>query len=334
MVEISIIVPVYKVEKYLDRCVKSLTAQTCKNMEIILVEDGSPDQCPHLCDQFAESDDRIKVIHKKNGGLSSARNAGMRIAQGKYIGFVDSDDDVELNMFAEMVAAAEQNHADFVMSDYVRILESGEQYLVSTELTSGIYDKEKIRKEIYPSLIMGENMDYGPILSVWHCIYHHEFLKKNNIIFADDVKWSEDNLFSAVVGYHANRFVYLKKKGFYHYYQNPETITTSYRAGAWNVYKRMNEYLVGFFKSKREYDFERQLKLHLIYYACNTIRMECRNAESVRKAATRLKRILKDPSLVNAFEDLKMPLVPEKLKVQLWMMKHQFAGILAALMRG
>ena len=333
MVEISIIVPVYKVEKYLDRCINSLTVQTCQNMEIILVDDGSPDQCPRLCDQFAELDNRIKVIHKKNGGLSSARNAGMRIAQGKYIGFVDSDDEVEENMFAEMIAAAEQNHADFVMCDYVRILESGEQYLVSTELGSGIYDKEKIRKEIYPSLIMGENMDYGPVLSVWHCIYHHQFLKRNNITFADDVKWSEDNLFSALVGYHANRFVYLKKKGFYHYYQNPETITTSYRAGAWKVYRRMNEYLVDFFKENRKYDFERQLKLHLIYYACNTIKMECGNAESVRKAAIRIKRILQDPSLVSAFEDLKMPLVPAKLKIQLWMMKHQFAGILAVLMR-
>lgn len=334
MVEISIIVPVYKVEKYLSRCVNSLVAQTCKNIEIILVDDGSPDQCPAMCDQLAETDDRIKVIHKANGGLSSARNAGMRIAQGKYIGFVDSDDDVELNMFAEMVEAAEQNNADFVMSDYVRYLENGEKYLVSAKLRSGIYDKEDIEKEIYPSLIMGENIDYGPILSVWHCIYNHKFLKNNNIVFANDVKWSEDNLFSAIVGYHANCFVYLKGKGFYHYYQNPGTITTSYRSGAWNVYKRMNEYLEEFFKSKKDYNFDRQLKLHIIYYACNTIRMECYNAESFREATMSLKKILRDPCLVKAFRNFKLPSVPIKLKAQLWLMKHQCGGILVALIRG
>ena len=89
---ISVIVPVYKVEKYLDKCVQSIVDQTYRNLEIILVDDGSPDNCPAMCDAWAEKDDRIRVIHKENGGLSDARNAGMAIATGEYIGFVDSDD--------------------------------------------------------------------------------------------------------------------------------------------------------------------------------------------------------------------------------------------------
>lgn len=334
MVEISIIVPVYKVEKFLFRCVNSLIAQTYKNLEIILVDDGSPDQCPTMCDQLAEFDERITVIHKRNGGLSSARNAGMKVAQGKYIGFVDSDDDVEPDMFAAMVEAAEKNAADVVMSDYVRILDTGESSLVSTNLRPGLYDKEDLKRYIYPSLIMGENVDYGPLLSVWHCIYNRNFLENNAITFADDVKWSEDNLFSAIVGYCANRFVYLKNKGFYHYYQNPGTITTSYRSGAWDVYKRMNDHMEEFFNSKKEYDFSRQLKLHMIYYACNTVRMECCNAENISNARTRMKTILCDPKLVKAFQNLKLPCVPLKLKIQLWLMKYKYAGVLAALIRG
>lgn len=96
---ISVIVPVYKVEPYLDRCVQSIVDQTYQNLEIILVDDGSPDNCPAMCDAWAEKDSRIKVIHKENGGLSDARNAGMAIASGEYMGFVDSDDFIAPEMY-------------------------------------------------------------------------------------------------------------------------------------------------------------------------------------------------------------------------------------------
>ena len=92
MPEISIIIPVYKVEKYICECVDSILAQEYKDFEIILVDDGSPDRCPEICDNYANTDNRIKVIHKPNGGLSSARNAGLAQAKGRYVWFVDSDD--------------------------------------------------------------------------------------------------------------------------------------------------------------------------------------------------------------------------------------------------
>ena len=100
---ISIIIPVYKVEEYLDECVKSIINQTYKNLEIILVDDGSPDRCPQMCDEWAKKDSRIRVIHKQNGGLSSARNAGLDIATGEYIGFVDSDDYIDHQMFEKLM---------------------------------------------------------------------------------------------------------------------------------------------------------------------------------------------------------------------------------------
>lgn len=99
---ISVIVPVYGVEKYLDRCVKSIVEQTYKQLEIILVDDGSPDTCGEICDRWAEKDDRIKVVHKLNGGLSSARNAGLDVATGDYIGFVDSDDYIAPDMYENL----------------------------------------------------------------------------------------------------------------------------------------------------------------------------------------------------------------------------------------
>lgn len=99
---ISVIVPIYKVEMYLDKCIESLINQTYKNLEIILVDDGSPDRCPEICESWARKDERIKVIHKKNGGLSDARNAGLAVAKGEYISFIDSDDWIDLQFYEIM----------------------------------------------------------------------------------------------------------------------------------------------------------------------------------------------------------------------------------------
>lgn len=111
---VSIIVPVYKVEKYLQRCVDSIRNQTYKNLEIILVDDGSPDKCPQICDEYAKLDERIKVVHKINGGLSSARNAGLASTTGNYVTFVDSDDWIELDTIEYCVCLIEENKADAV----------------------------------------------------------------------------------------------------------------------------------------------------------------------------------------------------------------------------
>ncbi len=105
MLKISIIVPIYNVEQYLDRCIKSIVEQTYRNLEIILVDDGSPDSCGDICDRWAKIDERIKVLHKENGGLSSARNVGLDVATGDYIGFVDSDDYIAPDMYETLLLA-------------------------------------------------------------------------------------------------------------------------------------------------------------------------------------------------------------------------------------
>lgn len=110
--KISVIVPVYKVEAFLDRCIQSVTSQSYKNLEIILVDDGSPDNCPAMCDAWAEQDSRVKVIHKKNGGLSDARNAGMAIATGELMGFVDSDDWIAPDMYQHLYDLMATDNSD------------------------------------------------------------------------------------------------------------------------------------------------------------------------------------------------------------------------------
>lgn len=323
---VSIIVPVYKVEKYLKRCVNSLVNQTLKEIEIILVDDGSPDYSGEICDSLQKEDCRIKVIHKDNGGLSSARNAGLKIAQGLYIGFVDSDDDVALDMYEKMYDVAQRENVDFVMSDYKRISTDGTSYLKTLDIPAGLYEKNQIRKMIFPNLIMGEDIEYGPLLSVGHCLYRADFLHQNNLYFDEQVRWSEDNIFSAFVGYCCKRFYYMKGESLYHYYQNQGSITTSYRKGSWITYCIMNEHLHYFFDSVKDFDFSRQLKLHMIYYACNCISQEM--TLSTLEAKRGIKNILGTKQLRDSFADFKMPRVNIKLKSQLYLMKYRQTELL------
>ena len=152
---ISVIVPVYKVEKYLDRCVASIAAQTYENLEIILVDDGSPDGCGVICDNWARKDPRVKVVHKENGGLSSARNAGVAVATGKYVGFVDSDDYIHPQMYEKLYAALTETGADVSICNYDYVDESGAADLQMREI-SPIKTEVLTREQAYEKVAVLE----------------------------------------------------------------------------------------------------------------------------------------------------------------------------------
>lgn len=147
---VSIIVPVYKVEQYLEKCVRSLLGQTYKNLEILLIDDGSPDNCPAMCDNFAVEDSRIKVIHKPNGGLADARNTGLDAATGDYISFVDSDDWISENMYTEMLDMIETNSAlDIVCCAAARVRDGEDiSSCFSYYKTGTVLSGREITKEI------------------------------------------------------------------------------------------------------------------------------------------------------------------------------------------
>ena len=123
--KISVIVPVYQVEEYLEKCIESIINQTYKNLEIILVDDGSKDKCPSICDRYQKMDNRIVVIHKENGGLSSARNAGLDIATGELVTFVDSDDYIEADMLAVLASILEDYRCDISVCFWKEVFRDG-----------------------------------------------------------------------------------------------------------------------------------------------------------------------------------------------------------------
>ena len=125
MKKITVIIPIYNAEKYLERCVNSVLAQTQTDLEIILIDDGSSDNSPMICDSYASKNDNVSVIHQKNAGVSAARNVGIETATGKYIGFVDSDDWIEPKMFERLLSEAERTESDVVMCDATTVYEDG-----------------------------------------------------------------------------------------------------------------------------------------------------------------------------------------------------------------
>ncbi|MEE1047672.1 MAG: glycosyltransferase family 2 protein [Clostridia bacterium] len=149
---ISVIVPIYKVEQYLKRCLDSIINQTYKNLEIILVDDGSPDRCGEMCDEFSKADSRIRVVHKINGGLSSARNAGLDIMTGEYVGFVDSDDWIESEMFEKLYELLVSNGAQIAACGTGMVFSSGEVHYLNSDYPQDkkieIYQKQDAFKEL------------------------------------------------------------------------------------------------------------------------------------------------------------------------------------------
>lgn len=146
--KISVIVPVYKVEPYLDRCVQSITDQHYKNLEIILVDDGSPDNCPAMCDAWAAKDSRVKVVHKQNGGLSDARNAGMAIATGELMGFVDSDDWIAPDMYQHLHDLMAADNSDIASSGAEMVWEDGTPSHILTKSGCCVLDQEDAMRAI------------------------------------------------------------------------------------------------------------------------------------------------------------------------------------------
>lgn len=167
--KISIIVPIYRVEKYIHRCVDSILNQTYHNLEIILVDDGSPDGCPAICDEYAKQDERVIVIHQKNQGLSAARNAGLDKASGKYIFFVDSDDFIEENVIKIMVESAEENNADLVLCNYMCVDEQGNELKTK-------YTKKLGKKVLNPRDVFAQSCEDGGAVFVvaWNKLYKRE----------------------------------------------------------------------------------------------------------------------------------------------------------------
>lgn len=229
---VSVIVPIYNVEKYLDRCLKSIVNQTLKNIEIILVDDESPDLCPQKCDEAAKYDSRIKVIHKKNEGLGFARNSGLEMAMGEYVYFVDSDDYLHLQAIENLYNAAIKNNLDICFAGIVSEDENGKQQYNIPKYAGTIFRQPQIVDIVLAGMLGAEpdaKSDTNLRMSAWQGIYRRKWLNDNNLRFPSERQFiSEDIIFHLDALPKAKILGYIKDCVFYHIIDNPNSLTHKY----------------------------------------------------------------------------------------------------------
>ena len=237
---VSIIVPVYNAQSHLSRCLESICGQEYKNLELIVINDGSKDKSLPVCEEFRQKDPRILLVDKANSGVSDTRNLGLKLASGKYVEFVDSDDYLDPDFTERLVAAAEENEADFVIAPYKMVIPAGaskpEQVLDKIQdelgvmsvarppevreygfLPAGVYDKDT-----FALRLMDKPASYFYSV-LWNKLYRRDILTGNDIQFVSEMRWAEDLVFNLRYIQYAERFVAIDKPGYY-YVQNPQSI--------------------------------------------------------------------------------------------------------------
>lgn len=216
--DISVIVPVYRAEQYIDRCVRSILDQSKSNIEVYLVDDGSPDKSGEICDRLSKQDSRITVIHTKNMGVSAARNVGMALAQGKYISFIDADDYIEHTMLSHLYHEAEKCGADIAICGYFVDINTTQQ-VVNVCCEDGIYDYISINR-IYQKFF---EADYAGLASMWNKLYRRDFLKKNNLFVDTALRRAEDFWFN-IKAIEKSSKITVSSIPLYHYVQHSESV--------------------------------------------------------------------------------------------------------------
>lgn len=274
---ISVIVPVYRVEEYLERCVKSILFQTYKNLEVILVDDGSPDQCPAICDACAEKDARVKVIHQENKGLSGARNAGIDAAFGEYLAFVDSDDYVSPHFIEELYQLLQDTGCAIGQCRFSYV--KGDGLVEEGDSAFCIYRGESLMEQLY-----GPEEKATCFVVAWNKLYRAELFKETGIRYPEG-RIHEDEATTYRLFHEAKKLAFLDRALYGYYTENGGSITSVFSA------KRLqwltaHEERIAFFK-KNGYEKLLPAAYRKLCDACITFYFRCteqvKDAEELKK---------------------------------------------------
>ena len=296
MSTVSIIVPIYKVEDYIRECIDSILAQTYPDFELILVDDGSPDDCGRICDDYAKRDNRIKVVHKVNGGLTSARNAGLEVAKGEWIMHVDGDDWIEPDMIESLIEAAQITGADMVIGDFVKYGPSAGY----NKLPTWSSDKKKSMTN-YIAYVM---------TTIWGSIAKRSLYADHSLKSPDGISYCEDFHLIVRLCHFANKIVNVHRP-FYHYRYRPTSIMSNMNGKTEADEQWVYQDTIRFFKEQGVYEDYRKV-------------MSWRVLKSAQE-------LLLDPAGHKRFMELfndgrefifSCPFVNRKIKMLAWMLTH------------
>lgn len=316
---VSIVVPIFQVEKYLEKCILSITEQTYKNLEIILVDDGSTDDSAVIANKYKSIDKRIKVINKQNGGLSDARNAGFKYCTGEYVLFVDGDDYIEVEAVEILVRTIESKNLDVVLFGF---------YIDKVDLKENILNIETVEVKTEDSKTFAKVLGYA-----WNKMYRVEFLKENKIIFEKGLSLIEDVVFNEMVYEKTSKIEYLNVP-LYHYMDRERiSLVKKYHWNSFELQKR------GFYSRKKilnNIKLDNQLKNELISHAyieavryCLSNLFYYKNDLNIFIKFKQVRKILSDHNTKEQVANYKPQMLTDY--IILYCIKHKLVSILSSL---
>ncbi len=320
---ISIVVPVYKVEQHLAQCIESLLAQTTSDIELILVDDGSPDNCGAICDSYASQHPNIKVIHKENQGQTPARKDGLKAATGKYVAFADSDDWVEPDMYEKMIHLLEENGADMVITGYLQ--EWGDRTEShGNRVPSGIYRGSDLRQLQQRSVFSAEHMGPAISLSLWTKLFRRENIADIFMSIPGELRFGEDALCTWNLLANAHCVVVDNALRPYHYRCWEGSITQRYYAD----YARDLFYLtdkLDMLYANNGPEMRSAIAHYYISMLLHGVNMESdrKNPKNFFQKITGIGVFCQHPRLAASMERADLTRWPRKNRIKLWLLRHK-----------
>ena len=315
--QVSIIVPVYNVENYIERCLNSLVNQTFKDIEIITINDGSTDKSLELLNKYAKEDIRISVIDLGDEGVSYCRNLGIEKANGKYIMFVDSDDWIDSSMVEVMYKKAEENKLDLVMCSYIREFKDHSKEKIFNLPQEIIYKEDKVKNELLRKLVgpIKEELSNPEMLdalcTVWGKLYRADILKENKLKFVDlkKIGSAEDTLFNIFTFNYLKKVMFLNKSMYHYWRDNPKSVTSQYNPKLKEQRKVFFKYISDFIKENNfEQVFEEALNNRICTSVLGLGLIECSKNNKISRInkIKNIKIIINEEYIRNAYKNLEL----------------------------
>lgn len=336
--KVSVIIPVYNVERYLDRCVRSVLGQTLREIEVILVDDGSPDGCPAICDAYAREDTRVRVVHKANAGLGMARNSGLDIATGEYVAFVDSDDFIDRRMYETLYRTAREHGLDTCYCGFAHRLPDGS---LRRKTETDRYLEFRGRNEVDSFLLdmVGPEPEYGSdvryMMCVWKALYSRGLIERGGVRFSSERQFvSEDIIFHIDYLRRAERVGFIPDTFYYYCVNGAVTLSNTYNREKFGRYKVFlgevrRRLAAAYSPDKFECHYHRLCFLYLRAAVSKEVRQE----KSVRKNLRIIKELTADPFFAPMFADYPYRRLPLKHRLLFYVMKHRLCFLTLGILK-
>lgn len=327
---VSVVVPIYNVEKYLDRCVESIVNQTYRHLEIILVDDGSPDNCPHMCDQWAKRDNRIRVIHKRNAGQGIARNTGIENANGEFICFFDSDDYVDEKLIEKAHARITETDAEMLIYGCYQANPEKEQYIPRIpEPDKEIYRGTEVQELFLPMFLAPDigNGKHAKIpRSAWGAMYRLSLIRQLNWCFVSEREIISEDIYSHLVLYKNVKKVVILKEALYYYCENGNSFSRAYRSDRFEKNKFFYIKCCDFCdEADLPYVVKRSCMEPFVSFTIATLKQEVSSGQKQKQKIKHIRQMLDDALLQQVLVTKKHDKMNRKKRLLFWAMRKKLS---------